>query len=112
MLNARCLLAIAVLSLAAVAGSPDEAQAQGPGPFSWHGAYYHPQYGAPVAMVVPPTVHSQMTYSWGAAGTSWTPIWPRYRRAYTGGGGTVSYPPPAWPYHTDQLGVYYGRAPW
>jgi hypothetical protein len=81
----------------------------------WHGAYYHTQYGRPVALVVPPTAHMQTSWGWGVAQTTMTPIYHQFNRRYpvpTGMGGNVFLPTPRWPSHTDQFGVYYVRGPW
>jgi hypothetical protein len=82
----------------------------------WHGPYYHREYGAPVALVVPPTASAHTQWSWGVAQTRVMPTWHQFGRAYPGvSGGTFGgplYPTPAWPSHTDQFGVYPVRGPW
>lgn len=80
----------------------------------WHGPYYNADYGMPVALVVPPTVKMQTSWSWGVAQTERYPIWHQFKRPIPqpGGGGYGLYPTPLWPSHTDQFGVYYVRAPW
>jgi len=83
--------------------------------YSWHGDYYHVSYGAPVALVVPPTAGYQTDYHWGVAGTRVTPIYHQFRRGYPGiisPGGGVFRGTPRWPSDTNQFGVYYVRAPW
>ena len=82
----------------------------------WHGPYYHREYGAPVALVVPPTASAHTQWSWGVAQTRVMPTWHQFGRAYPGGvpgeyAGPL-YPTPAWPSHTDQFGVYPVRGPW
>lgn len=82
----------------------------------WHGPYYHREYGAPVALVVPPTASAHTQWSWGVAQTRVMPTYHQFGRAYPGGvpgqyGGPL-YPTPAWPSHTDQFGVYPVRGPW
>jgi hypothetical protein len=81
---------------------------------SWHGPYYHTDYGSPVALVVPPTVKMQTSWSWGVAQTERYPIWHQFKRPLPApyGGGMAMFPTPLWPSHTDQFGVYYVRAPW
>lgn len=84
--------------------------------YTWHGSYYHPAYGGPVALVVPPTAGRQADYHWGVAGYRTTPIYHQFRRGYPGvmvGGAPVyARPTPLWPSDTNQFGVYYVRAPW
>lgn len=82
----------------------------------WHGPYYHREYGAPVALVVPPTASAHTQWSWGVAQTRVMPTYHQFGRSYPGGvpdeyGGPL-YPTPAWPSHTDQFGVFPVRAPW
>jgi hypothetical protein len=81
---------------------------------SWHGPYYDTEYGAPVAVLLPPTVKMQSSYSWGVAQTERYPVWPQFKRPYANpiGGGMSLRPTPLWPSHTDQFGDYYIRAPW
>jgi len=88
---------------------------------SWHAGYYDTQYGAPLALVVPPTVRTQTRFGWGVNQTTMLPIYHQYDRPYPGavGGGEGAYsattalrPTPRWPSHTDQFGVYYIRGPW
>lgn len=82
----------------------------------WHGPYYHREYGAPVALVVPPTASAHTQWSWGVAQTRVMPTYHQFGRAYPGGApgeyGGALYPTPAWPSHTDQFGVYPVRGPW
>lgn len=84
--------------------------------YTWHGDYYHISYGAPVALVVPPTAGMQSDYHWGVAGYRTTPIYHQFRRGYPGiiGGRppAVFRGTPRWPSDTDQFGVYYVRGPW
>lgn len=82
----------------------------------WHGPYYHREYGAPLALVVPPTASAHTQWSWGVAQTRVMPTYHQFGRAYPGGmpgeyGGPL-YETPAWPSHTDQFGVYPVRGPW
>ena len=87
---------------------------------SWHAGYYHTQYGAPVALVVPPTARMQTRMGWGVSQTTMSPIYHQFERPYPGpvagaGAGGGAYPllaTPRWPSHTDQFGVYYVRGPW
>ena len=84
---------------------------------SWHGNYYHRQWGEPLALVVPPTAAFQTQYSWGVGQTKSLPIYHQYGRPYPGpgasgsGGGGLSATP-YWPSNTDQFGVYPVRGPW
>src|SRR5437667_290056 len=75
----------------------------------WHGAYYDPQWGVPVALVVPPTAERQTKWSWGVTHTDVTPIFPQFQRGYPGpvvGGQWGFLPKPYWPSSTDQFGDY------
>jgi len=90
---------------------------------SWHAGYYHTGYGAPVALMVSPTVRMHTRWSWGVAQSTMHPLYHQYERPYpgpvaggTGDAGTPAtlplMPTPRWPSHTDQFGVYYVRGPW
>lgn len=80
----------------------------------WHGGYYHPAWGQPLALVVPPTANTRTSLSWGVAQTEVNSIYHQYHRRYPGYGGDFSQfrGRPYWPSHTDQFGVYYIRGPW
>lgn len=81
----------------------------------WHGGYYHYQYGAPLALVVPPTAAFQTNYSWGVGRTTSTPIYHQYARPYPGypsGQAHGLHRTPYWPSNTNQFGVYPIRGPW
>lgn len=84
--------------------------------YSWHHGYYHPTYGQPLALVVPPTASFQSVYSWGVGNTMSVPIYHQYGRGYPGepAGATpgMYQPVPSQPWNTDQFGVNYARAPW
>lgn len=83
---------------------------------SWHGGYYYPAYGQPLALVVPPTASFQSVYSWGVGNTRSVPIYHQFGRAYpgdaTGATPGMYQATPYQPWNTDQFGVYYSRAPW
>ncbi|TVS13090.1 MAG: hypothetical protein EA424_21890 [Planctomycetaceae bacterium] len=87
---------------------------------SWHAGYYHTETGAPLALMVPPTVRSQTRWSWGVAQSSVSPLYHQFKRPYPGPAMGHAYgdssgsllPTPRWPSHTDQFGVYYIRGPW
>lgn len=88
---------------------------------SWHAGYSHTSWGAPVALVVPPTARMQTRMGWGVSQTTVSPIYHQFERPYPGGmmaeGSTLPgvmplRPTPRWPSHTDQFGVYYVRGPW
>jgi hypothetical protein len=78
----------------------------------WHGQYYYLQYGAPTALVVPPTAAMQQNYSWGVSQNTITPIYHQYGPTPNQAGGGAFYGTPIWPSHTRQFGVYPVRAPW
>ena len=88
---------------------------------SWHAGYSHTGWGAPVALVVPPTARMQTRMGWGVSQSMMTPIYHQFERPYpsamTDGAAVPGmclplYPTPRWPSHTDQFGVYYVRSPW
>ncbi len=77
---------------------------------AWQGGYAHPAWGTSVALVVPPTARFQTHYQWGVPSAYMTRIGPQM-----GPGTVIPYggrPTPAWPGHTNQLGVYPLRGPW
>ena len=81
---------------------------------NWHANYAHSEYGAPIAMVVPPTAQLQTNWSWGAPSTSISRIDHQFGRNYPGVGpfGGPFSPQPIWPNDTIQFGVYNVRGPW
>ena len=82
---------------------------------AWHAGYYDPAWGAPLALVVPPTAYMQTKWGWGVGNSQMTTIDHQFGRSYPGpfeGGGAGVVPTPPWPSHTDQFGVYYIRGPW
>ena len=81
----------------------------------WHGGYHHVNYGAPVALVVPPTANKSREMGWGVSQSEMAPIHHQFGRAYPGpfaGNGQGFQSHPRWPSHTRQFGVYYVRGPW
>jgi hypothetical protein len=83
--------------------------------YSWHHDYYDPAWGpAPHALVVPPTTCRHVEYNWGVAGTENLPIRHQFQTGFNGGamGGGYFAPAPVQPSSTNQMGVYYIRAPW
>jgi hypothetical protein len=82
--------------------------------YNWHGNYAHSQYGAPVALVVPPTATLQTNWGWGVGSSRISRIDHQFGRNYGGpapfGAGFRSTP--AWPQDTTQFGVYHVRGPW
>ena len=88
------------------------------GQYPWHGYNYHRQWGAPLALVVPPTSAFETEYNWGVASTRSIPIYHQYGywgltpSSCVGGGGGGFQPTPYWPHSTSQFGVYPVRGPW
>ena len=81
--------------------------------YPWHGGYQNMQYGAPVALVVPPTAHMRQTFSWGVSQNLMYPIHHQFGYDAPAPGGLRGFRnTPPWPSHTDQFGVYYVRGPW
>jgi hypothetical protein len=122
----RLLLITAVLLPSLAAGLAEQARTgervrrgtvvydQGPGA-SWHGYYYDPAWGMPVALVVPPRVKSQTNWGWGVGNTRVTSIPYQFEPGEPGPGvydRRMYQPTPAWPTDTTQFGHYYIRGPW
>jgi len=83
--------------------------------YSWCGGYCNATWGAPIAVVVPPTAEFQTHWGWGVGNTRVTPIDHQFTRNWPGpaqGGGLLLNPTPRWPSDTDQFGMYYIRGPW
>ncbi len=82
--------------------------------YNWHGSYAHSQYGAPVALVVPPTATLQTNWGWGVGSSRISRIDHQFGRNYSGPGpfGAGFRNTPRWPQDTTQTGVYYVRGPW
>lgn len=113
------LLAVAVVLAATLKADAREPRRWRPEQLSqyytWHGGYYHSEYGAPVALVVPPTAHQRTEWGWGVGNTRIRRIDHQFSRPYPGPGagmGTGFYPTPPWPSDTTQFGVHYVRGPW
>jgi hypothetical protein len=83
----------------------------------WHGNYYYTQWGAPVALVIPPNAEMHTDYSWGVPASRVSRNDHQFHRGLPGGtagygGGYGFLPTPYYPSDTDQFGVYYVRGPW
>ncbi len=108
-------LAVAALGAAEPAGAIPPCGCRHVDRYPWHGGYYHTALGAPVALVVPPTVETQTHWGWGVGNTRVTPICHQFHRHWPGPGYSnrgAFRPTPRWPSDTDQFGVYYVRGPW
>jgi hypothetical protein len=82
--------------------------------YNWNRNYANTQYGAPVALVVPPTAQLQTNWGWGVASSRISRIDHQFQRNYPGNGpfGGPYRPTPVWPSDTTEFGTYYVRAPW
>jgi hypothetical protein len=80
----------------------------------WHGRFYNVEYGAPVALVVPPTAELQTDYGWGVCSKRTTRINHQFQRPWPDGRWTPYgfLPAAEYPSDTRQHGVYYIRGPW
>jgi hypothetical protein len=85
----------------------------------WHGNYYYTQWGAPVALVIPPTAEMHADYSWGVPSVRVSQNVHQFHRGIPTGPGGTPYgggygflPTPQYPSDTNQFGVYYVRGPW
>lgn len=115
----RTLLLVAVAGIAAAwapsqTASAFDFYASQRNAYSWNAGYYDAAWGAPVALVVPPTARLQTNWGWGVGNTRVTPIYSQFQR---GAPGPVEYypgmyqPTPPWPRDTLQFGDYYVRGP-
>jgi hypothetical protein len=82
--------------------------------YNWNRNYAYTDFGAPTALVVPPTAQLQTNWGWGVASSRITRIDHQFQRNYPGNGefGGPFRPTPVWPSDTTQIGVYPVRAPW
>ena len=82
--------------------------------YNWNRNYAYTDFGAPTALVVPPTAQLQTNYGWGVASSRISRIDHQFQRNYPGNGqfGGPFRPTPVWPSHTTQFGIYPVRAPW
>jgi hypothetical protein len=125
-MNHRILTVVAAVTLATWAGAASTAHALWPYnsdycaashacQLPWHGGFYDPTYGQPIALVVPPNAETQTNWGWGVGNTRTSPIYHQFGRNYPGMGpgfGGAFAPTPPWPSDTTQFGVYYVRGPW
>lgn len=82
--------------------------------YNWNRNYAYTNYGAPTALVVPPTAQLQTNWGWGVASSRISRIDHQYQRNFPGYGqfGGPFRPTPVWPSDTVEFGVYPVRAPW
>jgi hypothetical protein len=82
--------------------------------YNWNRNYAYTDFGAPTALVVPPTAQLQTNYGWGVSSSRISRIDHQFQRNYPGYGqfGGPFRPTPVWPSDTTQFGVYPVRAPW
>ena len=82
--------------------------------YNWNRNYAYTDFGAPTALVVPPTAQLQTNYGWGVASSRISRSYHQFQRNYPGNGqfGGPFRPTPVWPSDTTQFGVYPVRAPW
>ena len=80
----KSIILSGLILAAALAACPVESRAEMPylwpnrraQAYNWHGNYVYTDYGAPTALVVPPTAQLQTNWSWGAP----TAVSPRHSR--------------------------------
>jgi hypothetical protein len=82
--------------------------------YNWNRNYAYTNYGAPTALVVPPTAQLQTNWGWGVASSRISRIDHQFQRNYPGNGpfGGPYRSTPLWPSDTVEFGVYPVRAPW
>ena len=82
--------------------------------YNWNQNYANTAYGAPVALVVPPTANMQSSWGWGVGSSRLSRIDHQFGRNYPGAGsfGGPFHHTPAWPQDTAQFGTYSVRGPW
>ncbi len=87
-----------------------------PHEMTWQAGWYDTTYGAPLALVVPPSVTYMGQYHWGMPASSTVPVAPQFGRinptldAFGQPQGIA--PSPYYPSHTNRLGIYAVRGPW
>jgi hypothetical protein len=118
----RKLITACAAAVAAAAVLPSTVRAEMPylrplrraSMYNWHANYAYTDYGAPTALVVPPTAQLQTNWSWGAPSMRVSRIDHQFTRNYPGpapfGAGVMHTP--HWPQDTAQFAVYYVRGPW
>jgi len=82
--------------------------------YNWNRNYAYTDFGAPTALVVPPTAQLQTNYGWGVASSRISRIDHQFQRNFPGYGtfGGPFRPTPVWPSDTTQFGIYPVRGPW
>ncbi len=82
--------------------------------YNWNRNYAYTDFGAPTALVVPPTAQLQTNYGWGVASSRISRIDHQFQRNYPGNGpfGGSARSTPIWPSDTTQFGIYPVRGPW
>src|SRR5215467_13928047 len=82
--------------------------------YNWNRNYSYTDFGAPTALVVPPTAQLQTNWGWGVASSRISRIDHQFQRNYPGSAmfGGPFRPTPIWPSDTTQFGVYPVRGPW
>jgi hypothetical protein len=82
--------------------------------YNWNRNYAYTDFGAPTALVVPPTAQLQTNYGWGVASSRISRIDHQFQRNFPGYGtfGGPFRPTPVWPSDTTEFGIYPVRAPW
>jgi hypothetical protein len=111
---ALALTAVALVQTDATATPPYKWPNRRAQNYNWHANYAYTDYGAPTALVVPPTAQLQTNWSWGAPSMRISRIDHQFTRNYPGPApfGAGFRHTPAWPQDTAQFGVYYVRGPW
>jgi hypothetical protein len=82
--------------------------------YNWNRNYAYTDFGAPTALVVPPTAQLQTNYGWGVASSRISRIDHQFQRNFPGYGtfGGPFRPTPVWPSDTTEFGIYPVRGPW
>jgi hypothetical protein len=82
--------------------------------YNWNRNYAYTDFGAPTALLVPPTAQLQTNYGWGVASSRISRIDHQFQRNFPGFGqfGGPFRSTPLWPSDTTQFGIYPVRAPW
>ena len=107
------VMAVAVTSVANMADAGENGRYRRAQRYCWHSGYYNTQWGAPTALVVPPTAGYITEYGWGVTNTRIRRIDHQfYRNAPTMQGFGGATPMPHWPSDTTQMGYYPVRGPW
>ena len=119
MKRSMSIIAVAAVLAGLIAAQPADAVELRPNCWTQMGSAWYPTYsdatwGAPVALVVPPTARYKFDYGWGVGNSRMSAITSQFGLNYVAPTGTPGSfnTLPRWPSDTTQFGIYYVRGPW